>query len=144
MVDIALKLNPDQAEVDAVVNGLIAYNRAAYEGPSGWQPVAFFLRGEAGEVTGGLSGYALFDWLFVQFLHVPEVLRGRGVGTELMNQAEAWSRERGLIGMWLDTFDFQARPFYEKLGFETFGTLDDHPIGGHRYFMSKRFIAPTA
>jgi GNAT superfamily N-acetyltransferase len=61
-----------------------------------------------------------------------------------MNRAEIFARERGCIGMWLDTFEFQARGFYEKLGFEVFGTIEDHPVGMNRYFMKKRFEAPTA
>ena len=53
-------------------------------------------------------------------------------------KAEAWARERNLAGMWLDTFAFQARPFYEKLGFSVFGTIEDHPRGSRRFFMQKR------
>jgi hypothetical protein len=39
----------------------------------------------------------------------------------------------------LDTFEFQARGFYEKLGFELFGTLDDHPVGHCRFFLCQQF-----
>ncbi|MDB5536981.1 MAG: Acetyltransferase family protein, partial [Devosia sp.] len=41
------------------------------------------------------------------------------------------------VGIWLDTFSFQARPFYEKLGYSVFGTIPDYPPGGARYFLSK-------
>jgi hypothetical protein len=41
--------------------------------------------------------------------------------------------------LWLDTFSFQARPFYEKLGYEVFGQLEDYPRGHSRYFLQKRF-----
>ena len=71
-------------------------------------------------------------------LHVPEALRGQGIGSELMRRAESFCREQGLAGIWLDTFHFQARPFYEKLGFTVFGTIEDHPAGSRRYFLSKR------
>ncbi|RYF20289.1 MAG: GNAT family N-acetyltransferase, partial [Oxalobacteraceae bacterium] len=29
--------------------------------------------------------------------------------------------------------------FYEKLGFEVFGTLDDHPVDQKKFFLRKRF-----
>jgi hypothetical protein len=42
------------------------------------------------------------------------------------------------VGIWVDTYGFQARGFYEKLGYELFGTIDDHPRGSHRFFFRKR------
>ena len=66
-------------------------------------------------------------------------VRGRGLGEEIMQGAEAIARARGCIGIWLDTCDFQAPGFYEKLGFEPFGTLDDTPPGRRRIFRRKRW-----
>src|SRR5205823_2780313 len=37
----------------------------------------------------------------------------------------------------LDTFDFQARGFYERLGYETFAEVQDFPRGHSRFFMKK-------
>ena len=37
-----------------------------------------------------------------------------------------------------DTFSFQARPFYEKLGYRVFGTLENHPSGHQHYLMTKK------
>ena len=93
--------------------------------------------------VGGLAGWTTYDWFFVVGLVVPQALRGQGLGRELMQRAEAFAREQGMIGLWLDTFDFQARGFYEKLGFTVFGTIEDHPVGGRRYFLNKRFGQPT-
>jgi hypothetical protein len=39
-----------------------------------------------------------------------------------MDRAEVHARERGCHSAWLDTFSFQARGFYEKLGYDEFGT----------------------
>jgi ribosomal protein S18 acetylase RimI-like enzyme len=55
-----------------------------------------------------------------------------------MQQAEAIAREAGCAGIWLDTYEFQARGFYERLGFTLFGTLPDHPVGQRRFFLMKR------
>jgi len=72
-------------------------------------------------------------------LFVPEKLRGLGVGSALMASAEAAARERGCRGAHVDTFSFQAAPFYRKLGFTLFGVLDDFPPGYSRLFFRKRF-----
>jgi len=60
------------------------------------------------------------------------------VGRKLMEEAEKIARAQKLTGIWLDTFDFQARPFYEKLGFTIFGELKDHPRGISQYWLQKR------
>ena len=139
MVIYTEKLDPSQGDVDAVLAALVASEVDAGR-YGGYQPYSVLLSDEpGGPVTGGLYGYQLYDWLFVQYLAVPLGSQGQGIGQELMARAEAWSRERGLAGMWLDTFAFQARPFYEKLGFTVFGEIENHPRGSSRYFLYKRF-----
>ena len=60
-----------------------------------------------------------------------------------MARAEAEARARGCVGAWLDTFGFQARPFYEALGYAVFGALEDQPPGHRRYVLMKRLdVAP--
>ena len=63
---------------------------------------------------------------------------GRGLGSELMRRAEAEAQTRGCRQMWLDTYAFQARGFYERLGFEVFGQIDGPAPMFPRYFMQKR------
>ena len=139
-MEIRLKLNPLGRDVAVIRNGLRAYNKQQ-TGSIKRQEIALLLYDDADQAVGGLTATAVLDWLFVEWLHVPAELRGKGHGTELVAAAEAFAHEQGLIGMWLDTFSFQARPFYEKLGFVVFGTLQDHPVGGARYFMQKRLDA---
>jgi len=135
--DIVATDTPTGADRDAVLALLVAYNDSQ-AGPSGYQPLAVLLRDAAGLTIGGLWGRSVYDWLYIDFLAVPERLRGKGVGSQLMRQAEAAAVARGLVGVWVDTYGFQARGFYEKLGYEIFGTLDDHPRGSHRFFFRKR------
>ncbi|HWX49853.1 MAG TPA: GNAT family N-acetyltransferase [Roseomonas sp.] len=124
----------------ALIAALTQYNDAQV-GPSNFRPLVLLLRDAEGATVGGLWGRSVYDWLFIELLAVPEALRGRGLGAELMRRAEAVARERGCLGIWLDTYSFQARPFYEKLGYTLFAELPDHPRGGARYFLQKRFAA---
>jgi GNAT superfamily N-acetyltransferase len=100
------------------------------------------IRDDAGAVRGGFWGCTLFGWLHAQLLFVPEPLRGRGIGSDLMRVAETEARRRGCIGSHVTSFSFQAAPFYEKLGYARFGQLDDYPAGHNLQFLSKRFDAP--
>ena len=47
----------------------------------------------------------------------------------------------GLFAATLETHSFQARPFYEKYGYQVFATLDDWPPGHAKYFMRKQLAA---
>jgi GNAT superfamily N-acetyltransferase len=120
----------------AIARPLIEYN-LAQTGISDHHPIAIVIRDEHGAVIGGLWGRTAYAWLYVELLVVPEVLRGRGIGSALMDRAEAEAARRGCRAAWLDTFSFQARGFYEKRGYRCFGELTEYPPGFARYFMSK-------
>jgi hypothetical protein len=59
----------------------------------------------------------------------------------LLSRAEQYALERSCSNAWLFTFSFQARPFYERLGYQLFGTLEDYPKGHSLFFMTKRLAA---
>jgi GNAT superfamily N-acetyltransferase len=129
---------PSQDDRAAIAAPLFAYNQAKGPPPDP-RPLVLLLRDEHGHTAGGLWGKTVYDWLYVELLSVPESMRGKHLGADLMHQAEEIARQRGCVGAWLDTFAFQARAFYEKLDYQTFGELADHPLGSARYFLMKRF-----
>ena len=88
-------------------------------------------------IIGVGMGESKYDWLILQYLWVEEKYRKMRVGTNIINKIEALAIERNLIGIHLDTFEFQAKEFYLKNGFTVFGVINDHPIGYKRYFMKK-------
>jgi len=70
---------------------------------------------------------------------VEEKYRDQGIGSALIREAERAVREKGCHFMTLGTFDFQARPLYEKFGFSVCGTIEDCPTKGHTHYdMIKR------
>lgn len=102
------------------------------------EPLNVVARDDDGRVVGGLIGEVNLRWLFVSALWVDEGARGSGIGSRLVREAESQARARGCAGIYLDTFSFQARPFYEKIGFTLFGELAGCPPGGAKYYLSKR------
>ena len=126
------------AEMHNFVQTIVVNHNVASTGQTEWYPVAFFLKDENG-VLGGLLGDIWAAWLHVRTLAVAVPVRGQGFGRELMKRAEAYTVERGCTDAFLDTFSFQARPFYEKLGYRVFGTLENHPARHQHYFMTKKF-----
>ena len=132
VVDPELKAD----DVAAIRKGLHAYNDSKVDSPDGH--LGILIKDDAGQTVGGLTAWWYYNWMFVELLYVPETLRGQDLGTQVMAKAEAYAREHGMIGIWLDTFSFQARGFYEKLGYTVFGELPNYPDGHSRFFLQKR------
>lgn len=127
---------------EALEAGLDEFNFAATGTTKADQDVfSVKVTDDAGAIVGGLWGQTGYGWLFTQLLAVPDKLRGGGWGNRLMDMAEAEARVRGCHSAWLDTFEFQARGFYEKLGYECFGQIDGYPPGFSRFFMKKTLQA---
>ncbi len=56
-----------------------------------------------------------------------------------MKQVEDYVKETKLIGIRLETWDFQAKGFYEKLGYNMYASIEDCPPGTINYFFKKRY-----
>jgi GNAT superfamily N-acetyltransferase len=131
------ELRPESRQ--AVVDGLVAFNRSQTPDFVGkYGSIGLMLQHpETGATDGGLTARIGFGWMFVELLFVPERLRGQGIGRQLMEQAEDVARQHGCVGIWLDTFTFQAPGFYEKLGYSIFGEIANYPPGSSRFFLRK-------
>jgi GNAT superfamily N-acetyltransferase len=135
-VRIVLKDAVSPAERDAMIAPLVAHNIAQGVDFTS-SPFALALEDDGGNIVGGVTGVSRWGWLYLATVAVPAELRGQGWGRRLIEAAEAVAVKRGCRYIWLDTYSFQARPFYEKLGYRVFGQLPDHPPGHTRFFMFK-------
>ena len=135
---IELKVPATDEDVRTVQNHdwLWSYN-VAQTGDSNLQKLVIHARNEQGEMMGGLVGTYLWGWLHIDTLFIAEPFRHRCIGTQLMLAAEADARARGICNVHLETMSFQARPFYEKLGYVVFGTLENFPPGHEQYYLRK-------
>ncbi|MGY3369812.1 GNAT superfamily N-acetyltransferase [Bradyrhizobium sp. GM2.4] len=129
---------PEPGVRDAIAGRLIAFNNSRASQPESYRPLVIILSDHgSGETVGGLWGATNFSFMHIDLLFVPDSLRGTGLGRRMMLQAEQEAIARGCRGAWLDTYSFQARAFYERLGYSSFGVLDDYPPGQHRIFLQK-------
>ena len=60
------------------------------------------------------------------------------MGEKLLKEVEKIAINQGCELIHLDTFDFQAKDFYLKYGYEIFGVLEDCPEGHCRYYLKKK------
>ena len=134
--DISLEAEPQPGDINAIVKGLTEFNRQKTSGAMPEYLLATVRDGE-GTLVGGLFGATYLGWLQVHSVWLPDALRGRDFGTRLMTIAEMEALRRGCTRAFLETFDFQALPFYEKCGYTVFSRLADFPPGGARYALTK-------
>lgn len=138
---LVLTSEPDDATYLAILYPLVALN-VSKVGDHKRIPLGVLIQDPLTEqVTGGLWGRTSWKWLTIELLFVPEVYRGQGLGSAVMRLAEEEAIRRGCIRAWLDSHSFQTPGFYEKLGFERFGLIDDYPPGHSRIFFQKRWFA---
>ena len=71
-------------------------------------------------------------------LWVEEEYRRRGIASALIREAEKKARELGCYLVMIGTFDWRAKPFYEKHGYTVNDTMSGVPKGHEHYFMTKR------
>jgi GNAT superfamily N-acetyltransferase len=144
MIELAVTDSDDKSIRDGILKAIDVYNDAKMGRSGDYLPLAIPIREfPSGLVAGGMWGYTWAQWLFVELLVLPEAMRGKGIGTAIMKLAEREAARRGCVGVWLDTHSFQARPFYEKLGYAVFGVLEDFPPGHTRYYLRKS-LTPVA
>jgi len=136
---------PMQEDMQTIRDGLSASNVAKV--PELLQlphdDVIVVLRDDSGAIIGG--GIGEFDWgyLFVDTLWVADNRRGKGHGTRIMQALESYAASRGIQRAYLYTTTFQAKPLYEKLGYQVYGELRDYPRGHTLYFLWKDNLVTT-
>ena len=111
--------------------------------PRDWQTVALSLSDSQGKVVAGLYGATMWSWLMIDGLWVAPEQRGQGLGRRLLLASEEIAIERGCVGSWLGTFDFQARNFYERQGYCVFAELAGFPPGYTHFHLQKQLANPS-
>ncbi len=93
---------------------------------------------EGSRFIGGISGSVYWNGLEIDTLWVDESQRGRGIGQQLLKAAETYARDNDAVVAFLKTVD--AKGFYEKMGYQVYGVLEDRPIGTVLFHLKKRIV----
>lgn len=81
-------------------------------------PFSFFIKNTEGKILAGITGVSLYGCLYVDLLWVSSDYRHQGFGLRLVQAAEELGRQRTCTFACLSTMDWEALPFYQKLGYE--------------------------
>lgn len=127
-------------EGELVIEKLVEYNlsRVPLEQKEAFININRVIKNDEGKIIAGINS-RMYCWncLYIDSLWVHKDYRKEKLGTKLIKEIEKVSKSKGCRLIHLDTFDFQAKDFYLKLGYEIFGVLDECPENHKRYFMKK-------
>jgi GNAT superfamily N-acetyltransferase len=96
-----------------IAERLALYNEALAGRSGHHMPLVLVLRSNTDAIIGGLWSGISFSYLHIEMLFVPEALRNKGLGTQLLQLAERKAAERGCSGAWLQACSCGAPEFYE-------------------------------
>ena len=132
-----LRLENTESQKAQEIGGLIrSYNRSKREAAES-EPLNIYVEDDSGELMAGLVGETFGNWLEIEYLFVNEDLRGQGIGSQLLQQAESEAKKRNCRFAFVNTYQFQAPAFYQKYGYKEVFTLKDYPYTGQRHYYQK-------
>jgi len=128
--------NKTMKDIDKLKNNMLIYNSNFVKN---YKKFSIFLKDKKNKnVKGGLCGYIQSGVMFVETFIIDENLRRKKLGTKILQTAEKIAKKNNCNCIYLDTFNFQALSFYQKLGYEIFSKLDDYDDGIVLYWLKKK------
>jgi GNAT superfamily N-acetyltransferase len=140
-MNLVVTTSPTQEDLKALSVGIGSYDKDYLPDEVGFEKdtkFAVIAKDANGKVLGGIRANAFWNYCTIELLWLSEETRGLGLGTNLMEAAENFAKDRGFGYMRTETLSFQAKPFYEKLGYKVFGELPDYPKGHTTYCLVKK------
>lgn len=132
-----IRLENTESQKTQKIGELIrSYNRSKREAAES-EPLNLYVEDDSGEVLAGLVAETFGNWLEIEYLFVKEDLRGQGIGSQLLQQAESEAKKRNCCYVFVNTYQFQAPAFYQKHGYQEVFTLKDYPCIGQRHYYQK-------
>ena len=128
--------NTESQKAQEIGNLIRSYNRSKRETAES-EPLNLYVEDEHGQLLAGLVAETFGNWLEIEYLFVKEGLRGQGIGSQLLQQAESEAKKRNCRFAFVNTYQFQAPAFYQKYGYKEVFTMKDYPYTGQRNYYQK-------
>ncbi|MFS8998962.1 GNAT family N-acetyltransferase [Streptococcus infantis] len=128
--------NTESQKVKEIGELIRSYNRSKREAAE-CEPLNLYVEDEHGQLLAGLVAETFGNWLEIEYLFVKEELRGQGIGSQLLQQAESEAKKRNCRFAFVNTYQFQAPAFYQKYGYKEVFTMKDYPYTGQRHYYQK-------
>lgn len=137
---IDLTTKPDSADTSALQNGINTFNKENVPDLEAYDDeVKFFVfvRNDAKTVVGGIKASCFWNTLHIDLFWLSEACREKGMGKKLILATEDFAMENNCDKAFVETTSWQAKPFYEKMGYSLMATLKDRPKGHASHYLTK-------
>ena len=128
--------NTESQKAQEIGDLIRSYNRSKREAAE-CEPLNLYVEDEQGQLLAGLVAETFGNWLEIEYLFVKEELRGQGIGSQLLQQAESEAKKRNCRFAFVNTYQFQAPDFYQKYGYKEVFTMKEYPYTGQRHYYQK-------
>jgi ribosomal protein S18 acetylase RimI-like enzyme len=130
---------PSAEEIDIIHNGLERHAKQAV-GKTSFEPFGYLAHDSSGALIAGVTGVLMYGVLYIKLLWVIETARGKGLGRKLLEEAESFAKENNCRYITVDTFDWQAKSFYEKMNYKIEHIYDGYDANSEFYFFRKKLL----
>ena len=137
---IEITTTPNEKDSKTISQGIIDFNNAKIPN---LEPIEdevnffVFVKDEYQKTIGGIRATCYWNTLHIELLWLSEACRGKGVGTKLIKKTEAFAKEQQCEKAFVETTSWQAKPFYEKNGYNLIATINNRPKGHASHYLTK-------
>lgn len=135
---IDIKIDPSLAEIDFVKSGLKGFNED-FGTEDHASTMGLFIKDELGNPAGGAICGLQYTSCYIHLFWISPLSRGKGLGKSVFKALVQECKVACISDIFLDTFSFQDKGFYERLGFTCVGCLHNYPKQGvskHYYHLT--------
>ncbi len=138
ILNIEVKENPKQNENKIIERNLYAFNDKIFGDPYDF---SVFLRDNDNKIQGGVVAQVRpkLELLYLDYIWIAPEFRNKGLGTKIVHMAEQIARDKGCKTAELETLDFQAELFYQKVGYSRFGVIEKY-MGNYDYIFMRKYF----
>lgn len=129
----------NKADKQTVENALYTFNLKHFpvDLRGRYEEINLYLKDENGIVRGGILAEVCWNWLEIHTFMIDEDIRKTGFGTKLLAEIETIALEKECDFIKVDTLSFQALGFYEKNGYQVYGSIDNVGRDFEHYYLKK-------
>lgn len=128
----------DNTDIRSLIRAGVRKYNVPYLGAWEATPFVIYFKNSIGAVIGGTYGrYIPCELVDIDYFWIDEKHRHQKLGTKLMKALEDFAKKHKVPRINLYTMEFQAMPFYEKLGFTLLATVPNWARQYDAHFMRK-------